>query len=271
MKGLSLLSKRTVNKRQYNPQSLLHLQYTLTTNVDALDMGVSSLRIASWRRQENLKCKPIRNPEVNIASSSVICDLIIESGFKSIDRCRFKYKYAQMTTKRDFHHSLTVGKRLKLSPLPKVNADDKLRPTTIGVNDNDLAAPRSRILFHTEDLAEFVEKTLEVMGVVGGEIRNVSIAIAKNGEIGIQNFLKLCKQRDKTTENVDVHMNEHIDSRFMGEGKNDIDSTGGKENDRILLQRDTVESLLQYASDFDIAFPRGTIAYSFSYLYRFIV
>ena len=219
-----------------------------TVDVDA-DVGV---KIAAWKRQEYSKRRPLLELALCIVDCSALFDLFMDRGFKPTHRCVTRYNHAHTTMTRSFHSSPPACKRLKLSPHLELN-DNNLSPKTATMDKNESTSKRSRIMFHTEDLAEFVEKMLVVLGVVvGGDVKQIARTFSNNGEVGLQNFVKLCRENGKIAggalnNSSNVHTYENIDNNIIG-GKDDC----------VLLQRRTVETLLQYASDFDIAFPRGT-------------
>ena len=250
MKGLSPFSKR-VNTGQYllhrrhirlRDARLIDMAVKLATKatVDA-DVGVNYSKTASWKRQEYLKHRPLFKLALNVVDYSALFDLFMRRDFKSIHRC----------ITRNFRSSPPVGKRLKLSHLTELN-DNYLSPKTTTMGKKESTTQRSRIMFHTEDLAEFVEKILEVLGVVSGDVKQMARTLANNGEVGLKFFVELCRGKgkiagDAVNNSFNAHTHENCDNNVIG-GKDDC----------VLLQRRTVETLLQYASDFDIAFPRGT-------------
>ena len=156
----------------------------------------------------------------------------------------------QMTATRNFHHNFPVCNRLRLPPLQKPS-DDNARPKTTAINGYKSGVSRSRVLFYVEDLADFMERALMVMGVMKGDLQKVAVALSSEGQAGVEKFVNLCEG------NLEVDLHEDI--------SNAVD--GSKKDDHVLLHRSTIESLLQYASDFDVNFPRGVYYHYYYYLF----
>ena len=137
--------------------------------------------------------------------------------------------------------------------------------TTTRGKESGMSRTRTRILFDVDDLTAFVEKILKLQVFVKVEkdmdIRGLARALATEGEGGMQKFIKLRENKEGyKIIGVEVVKNCNF-SVYTGEKaasvSGDIGIGIGTEDDTVLLQRSTVESLLHYASDFDIGFPRG--------------
>ena len=174
-----------------------------------------------------------------------------------------------MRTKRSFHSSGAVYRRLKLSPSLKVDGGDTLSinndATTTRGKESGMSRTRTRILFDVDDLTAFVEKILKLQVFVKVEkdmdIRGLARALATEGEGGMQKFIKL-RENKEGYKSIGGEVVKNCNfSVYTGEKaasvSGDIGIGIGTEDDTVLLQRSTVESLLHYASDFDIGFPRG--------------